>query len=313
MRAKRGATDLAGVLVVDKPAGRTSHDVVSALRAATGERRIGHAGTLDPMATGVLLVLLGRATRLEQYLVGHDKRYEARIAFGSATDTLDAEGTRTGSMPVPEAVADPAYARELLRRFEGPQAQMPPAYSAIKRGGQPAHRLARAGVTPDLEPRDITVYHAQLLAVDATAHTWDVDFHVSKGTYIRSLAADIASAAGTVGHLGALRRTAIGDVLVGEAVSLEDAVRAGREGLLPGLMTDPVRLLGMPAYCAPAASLRDGRPVPVSLLQPLDGSVSPVAEGVRVAVVDNAHLLGVYQVQGARAVPETVFVPGVHR
>lgn len=313
MRAKRGATDLAGVLVVDKPAGRTSHDVVSALRAATGERRIGHAGTLDPMATGVLLVLVGRATRLEQYLVGHDKRYEARIVFGSATDTLDAEGAVVATQPVPPAVADPAYARDLLQRFEGAQDQMPPAYSAIKRGGQPAHRLARAGVTPDLEPRAITVHHARLLDVDASQSAWDVDFRVSKGTYIRSLAADIASAAGTVGHLGALRRTAIGDVLAADALPLDEVVLAGREGRLSALMTDPVRLLGFPAFSAPPAARRDGRPVPLTVLQPVTGPASALAEGGRLALVHEHELLGVYRVSGPLAVPETIFDPGVHR
>src|SRR5512140_2878132 len=130
--AKRGATDLAGILPVDKPAGMTSHDVVAQVRSATGEGRVGHAGTLDPMATGLLVVLVGPFTRLEPYLSQDEKSYLARIGFGTGTDTDDAEGTAVETAPVPECVLDPGFARSTLARVIGPSIQTPPAYSAIK-------------------------------------------------------------------------------------------------------------------------------------------------------------------------------------
>src|SRR5665648_353727 len=142
MSTRRGATDLSGILAVDKPSGITSHDVVAAVRRATGERRVGHAGTLDPVATGLLTILVGPATRLEPYLSGHDKTYVATIAFGTSTDTDDADGAVIQTVPVPGDVIDPDAASRLLASFTGEQLQVPPAYSAIKRGGQVAHRAA---------------------------------------------------------------------------------------------------------------------------------------------------------------------------
>jgi tRNA pseudouridine55 synthase len=305
MTPRRGATDLAGVLLVDKPKGPTSHDVVASLRRATGERRIGHAGTLDPMATGLLLVLVGRATRLERYLSGEDKRYEARIVFGVATDTLDAEGTITETLPVDTALFDDGRAAEILSGFVGPAAQMPPAYSAIKRGGIAAHRLARAGEDPALEPRDVIVHEATLVALRPDERAWDVTFAVSKGTYVRSLARDIGRAAGTVAHLGALRRTAIGSADVTSAHTLDTSVEAAEAGRLPELFTDPVELLGLPTAEVDPVVVRDGRPLPAE--------VAPILDGERVTITSGAAVLGVYRRSGSFLRAETVFEPGVTR
>jgi tRNA pseudouridine55 synthase len=305
MRPRRGSTDLAGIIAIDKPVGLTSHDVVAALRTATGERRIGHAGTLDPMATGLLLVLIGRATRLEQYFVGHDKRYEARIVFGSATDTLDAEGHVTAEAAVPPTVSESDFARKILDGFLGVQDQMPPAYSAIKRCGVSAHRVARAGGTPDLQARTVEVYAAELLHADAETLSWTVLFEVSKGTYIRSLARDIGLAAGTVAHLGALRRIRIGSLDVREATVLPDAVVAAETGAIESLMIDPVPLLGLPTLYVDAALVADGRAVPAP-----DGET---AEGGRVALIDGETLLGVYRRRGDTLVADSAFVPGIAR
>ena len=304
MKARRGGTDLSGVLLLDKPQGPTSHDAIAKLRAATGERRIGHAGTLDPMATGLLIVLIGRATRLEQYLVGHDKQYEARIVFGAETDTLDAEGAVTESAPVPAEVSDPAWASELLKGFLGEQKQMPPAYSALKRDGVPAHRIARAGGEPVLDPRLITVYAADLAGIDSTLPAWDVVFSVSKGTYIRSLARDIGRAAGTRAHLGALRRTHVGLARVTDALTLPDAVAAAEAENLPECFCDPVSLLGFPSLEVAAELVRDGKPL---------ADDAPRAEGERVSVVTPERLLAVYRRAGERLDPESVLVPGVTR
>lgn len=304
MRARRGATGLAGVIAVDKPQGLTSHDVVDRMRRATGERRIGHAGTLDPMATGLLLVLVGRATRLERYLVGHDKRYEARIVLGSTTDTLDAEGEVTGTMPVPEVLLDREAAQAVLRSFLGQSEQMPPAYSAIKRDGVPAYRLARAGGEPELEPRAVEISEAVVREVDAGAAAWDCVFTVSSGTYIRSLARDIGVAAGTVAHLGALRRTRVGSADVADASSLDEAVRRAEAGEFASMSIDPLPLLEFPEVSVEPGAARDGRAIPYS---------GELRDGARVAVTAEGALLGVYVLHGGRLTAETVFTPGVPR
>lgn len=301
---RRGATGISGVLAVDKPAGVTSHDVVAALRRATGEGRVGHAGTLDPLATGLLVVLFGSATRLERYLVGHDKRYEARIVFGSTTDTLDAEGTVTERAPVPELVAEPAYAQRLLDTFVGSREQVPPAHSAIKTAGVPAYRHARAGRAVTLAPRTVTVHEARLLAVDTAQRAWDVAFTVSKGTYVRALARDIGLAAGTVAHLGALRRLASGALDLSCAVPLDAAVEAADTGALVEHFVDPVALLGYPPLPVASEAVADGRPILPE---------QPVAEGGRVCVVTQAGLAAIYVARAGVLYAETVLVPEVLR
>ncbi len=239
---KRGQTDLSLMLAVRKPSGMTSHDVVSACRRIFGEKRIGHAGTLDPMAEGVLIVLVGPATRLNAYFEGHDKSYIARIAFGACTDTDDAEGSIIRELPVPPDACDADRAKELLKGFLGPQMQMPPIYSAIKRSGVKAYEAARAGKLIDLEARPICVHAAELLAITEMEGqvSWDVVFDVSKGTYIRALARDIGRAAGTEAHLAALERLNIGTVTLKDCVTL-DALAAVKECAA----IDPVRALGM--------------------------------------------------------------------
>lgn len=304
MRPKRGATDLAGVVPIDKPSGVTSHDVVDSMRRATGERRIGHAGTLDPLATGLLLVLVGRATRLERYLVGHDKRYEARIVLGSTTDTLDAEGMVTDEAPVPDALLDRDIAQAVLRGFLGQHEQMPPAYSAIKRDGVPAYRLARAGGQPDLEPRPIEVSEAVVRTVDATTRTWDVVFTVSSGTYVRSLARDIGLVSGTVAHLGALRRTRIGSAEVSSAWTLDEACRKAASGEFDQLVADTVPLLEFPELNVDPERVRDGRPIEYT---------GDLHEGTRVTLTTDDAILGVYMRSGDVLAAETVFVPGIAR
>jgi tRNA pseudouridine55 synthase len=292
-------------LLLDKPKGPTSHDVVSALRAATGERRIGHSGTLDPMATGLLLVLIGSATRLEQYLVGQDKAYEATIVFGKQTDTDDAEGTTVATAAVSPEVSDPKFAAEVLAGFLGVQEQVPPAYSALKRDGVPAYRIARAGGTPKIDARMVEVLSATLQRVDESAPAWDVTFDVSKGTYIRALARDIGRAAGTCAHLSALRRTRIGGARIEGAVALKDAVSAAEAGEIRSRFVDPVELLALPSHAVAPGPVRDGRA--------LAAPDAPVGEGARVALVDADSLLAIYRRDGAQLLPEVVFTPVVVR
>ena len=216
-KARRGATALAGVLLVDKPAGWSSHDVIARLRRLTGEGRIGHAGTLDPAATGLLVVLFGPATRLSESLHAQNKRYEATIRFGAQTSTDDAEGEVVASSAAPTALFDPAYAQAVLDRFCGTQQQQPPQYSALKAGGRKACDEARKGRVLELAAREIEVFKAHLTSCDAETQTWTVDFEVSKGTYIRALARDIGLCAGTHAHLSALRRTRSGMLRIEDA------------------------------------------------------------------------------------------------
>lgn len=306
MTACRGTTGLSGLLVIDKPGGMTSHDVVARLRRATGERRIGHAGTLDPAATGILLVLVGSATRLERYLSGQDKSYRARIAFGAETDTLDADGEVVAAHPVPARVLDPSEAGRVLDGFKGAGTQVPPVYSAIKRDGVPAHRRARAGVEVEMVPRAIDVHEATLLAIDPLANTWDVQFSVSKGTYIRSLARDIGRAAGSGAHLAALRRTAVGVVSIEDSHTLDDACEAAGAGSLAELFADPVPVLGFPVLDGDPATVGTGRPL-------LTSQALQLAVDERVSVLVNGSLAAVYRRTPATCVAETVFVPEVAR
>ena len=197
---KRGDTDLCLVLAVDKPSGMTSHDVVSRARRIFGEKRVGHTGTLDPLASGVLPLCVGPATRLDQFLTGHDKSYVVSVVFGAATDTDDCDGEVIRTGVVPDEVFDPFFASVFVGGLVGKSKQLPPVYSAIKVGGTKACDAARKGRVIDLAPRDIEVYSAELLGIGgadgAEPARWDIAFKVSKGTYIRALARDIGHSLG---------------------------------------------------------------------------------------------------------------------
>ncbi|MDR0459267.1 MAG: tRNA pseudouridine(55) synthase TruB [Coriobacteriales bacterium] len=223
-KPRRGATDLDGVLLIDKPIGLTSHDVVDQIRSLTSEGRVGHAGTLDPAASGLLIVCIGPATRLSERLTGMDKEYLARIAFGSSTSTDDADGEVIASSQIPAKLSEPGFIHSVLDSFIGNISQIPPQFSAIKKQGVPAYRQARKGQTVALEPRLVTIYRLELLA--ATEASWDIVAEVSKGTYIRSLARDIGAAVGCPAHLAELRRLRIGDWRVAQAYSLDDIAAA---------------------------------------------------------------------------------------
>lgn len=302
MSIKRGATDLSGVLPVDKPSGMTSHDVVVAIRRAIGEGRVGHAGTLDPAATGLLIVLVGPCTRLEPYLSGEKKSYEARIAFGSETDTDDADGAVVHVADVPSEVFDTHHAQRILDDMLGDSLQTPPAYSAIKVAGRTAHRAARSGEALALEPRPVTITSAELRALDARARTWDVSFRVSKGTYIRAVARDIGRALGTAAHLAALRRSAAGMVDIADAHPLELILRAAAHARVAELFVDPVAALGLPVVQSAPGSIDAGGPIP---------NPSAVPTGARIAVTVDDRLAAVYRSAGDTLVAEVVLAGGV--
>jgi tRNA pseudouridine55 synthase len=206
-----------GLILIDKPTGWTSHDAVSFLRGLLKEKRTGHTGTLDPAATGLLIVLLGKATRLAKFYGGNKKEYTATVKLGCETDTLDAEGKIIRELSVP--ALDRRKVEEVFSRFTGEIEQVPPAYSAVKIGGEPLYRRARKGLEVQAPPRRITIDALKLLELSED----EFSFHVvcSSGTYIRSLAKDISEALGTCGHLIQLRRTAAGVYKVDGALSLE--------------------------------------------------------------------------------------------
>lgn len=247
-----------GLAVVDKPAGLTSHAVVSAARRVFGTRAVGHAGTLDPMATGVLLLLVEEATKLSAYLTLETKAYAAEIRFGAATDTLDADGKIVDERPLPVGgLAAEAVARALdaeRARLE----QVPPAVSAIQIGGVRAHRLARRGEAPVLPPRSVRVERLELVRLGSDR--LEVELSVSKGYYVRSLARDLGERLGVPAHLGRLRRTRSGDF------SLDQA--------LPWPLAPDVALLPVAEVarrCLPAATLTALGARRACLGQPLAG------------------------------------------
>lgn len=293
--------EIEGVLLVDKPRGLTSHDVVYHLRRKLQMKKIGHAGTLDPMATGLLVVLVGPYTRLAPYLSAADKSYRAIIAFGSETDTDDAEGTVSRSADVPADIFDTAKARQMLGSTVGAALQTPPAFSAIKVGGRVAHRAARAGEELELEARPIDVFSAELTDASASARTWDVDYRVSKGTYIRALARDLGRAAGSAAHLGALRRTASGALSLDDAITLQEVVAAAGEGRLAELFSDPIVAMGLPVADYSLRELAHGH-------SPALPPEPELAEGAFVAVRCDGALAGVYQVRAGRLAPAVVLL-----
>lgn len=205
-----------GILLLDKPVGPTSHDAVARVRRAAGLRRVGHAGTLDPLADGLLVLGLGPAARFLEYLVGLDKTYETTVRLGQATTTYDAEGDVTAEHPVSVSAAQLTAA---LDAFRGPIRQRVPSHSAVKRDGRPLYESARRGEMIDLPQRDVVIHALDLLAFDPPLVTLRVA--CSSGTYIRSLAHDLGAALGCGGHVAALRRTAVGVFSVDGAVPLD--------------------------------------------------------------------------------------------
>ena len=218
---------ISGVLVVDKPVGMTSHDVVQAVRNGTSLRRAGHTGTLDPRASGVLVILVGPAVRLSEYVSASDKRYQAIVRMGGKTDTFDADGKFTQDTQEIVDVTEEQF-EEVLKTFVGEIEQTPPPYSAVKVQGRKAYEMARKGEEVKLEPRTITVHHLEVL--EWAPPEVVIDVHCSSGTYVRSLANDLGEKLGCGGYLVGLRRTKSGRFSLRDAVplrKLQEAFDAG--------------------------------------------------------------------------------------
>jgi len=289
-----------GLLNVDKPAGPTSHDIVARVRRGTGVRKVGHAGTLDPMATGVLVLCLGAATRLSEFVMASRKVYRARVRLGVETDTYDAQGAVVAEKPV---ALDRAAVEAALARFRGTIEQVPPMYSALQQGGRRLYDLARAGQQVPREARAVTIDRLALL-------DWEPPFAAlevacSPGTYIRSLAHDLGQALGTGGHLAALQRAASGRFTVEDAVgwdALEAAMADGswrRYLLPPDLAVADLPALALDA--AQAGAIRQG--------QWIAAGTGPDAGPLARAYDDTGVFLAVLERRGAAWKPHKVFSP----
>ena len=239
----RKTSEISGLLLVDKPAGPTSHDIVYALRKKSGIDKVGHGGTLDPLASGLLPLFLGEATKMSGFIQAHDKSYSFDIALGVTTDTDDSQGTVVAEAPLPEDLSE-EKTREVLRGFVGEQWQEPPMYSAVKLKGVPLYKLARKGMTVERDPRLVTIHSLDFLALQNG--TLSLGVHCSKGTYVRVLARQIGDALGCGGHVSRLRRLSVGRFSVEEAVGMEvienfwnvedlDAALIGPEKIFLGL------------------------------------------------------------------------------
>jgi tRNA pseudouridine55 synthase len=295
MEVTPGTREVAGVLVVDKPVGPTSFDVVNRVRRALGAERADHTGTLDPLASGVLAVCLGEGVKLQHYLTEGDKSYEALVAFGAATDTEDAEGQVVASGD--PAGLDAAVVSAGLAAFRGELDQVPPMFSAVRVGGRRLHQAARRGEAVERSPRRVVVHALELLAFEpapavagsgARLARARLAVRCGKGTYVRTLAADLGRALGVPAHLAGLRRTAAGPFSLADALALDEVERLAR-GDRPGLerrVISPARALAfLPEVRVDerqARELRQGKllrlaEAPAALTRALDGQGELVA------------------------------------
>jgi tRNA pseudouridine55 synthase len=285
---------MTGVLPVDKPAGPTSHDVVAAARRALGTRRVGHTGTLDPFATGLLLLCIGPATRLAEYLTGLDKRYEATALLGIATDTLDRTGQVVKETEAWRELQPDAIRRAFVEQV-GQRRQTPPAFSAKKIGGTRAYELARAGIEVQPDPVQVEIQAIQVAAIDGPEVRFQL--HCSSGTYVRAVARDAGTALGVGAHLTELRRTTIGRFRVGDALAMADLespsrVEAALVSPLAALAHLPQRTLDPDQ----ARRVRHGQAIPAG----------DTAKGL-VALAEQQRLVAVAESDGESIRPRKVF------
>ena len=330
---KRGSSGLSLIVGIRKPQGMSSHDVVNKVRGVFGEKRVGHTGTLDPLAEGVLPICVGPATRLDKYLVGHDKAYRATIAFGAETDTCDAEGEVVARAPLAPALADEAYARAALAGLVGKQMQVPPAYCAVKIKGKPAYERVRAGEDVRIESRAIEVHRAKLVRIetdDCAAVSWVVDLEVSKGTYIRSIARDLGRKLDSCAYMAALQRRQVGRISLDDCVSLDTLADLRENAAL-----DPVRVLGYRYAFADEMQreVRNGNPLSsdaLELYEPLSPACSeqicacsttivrddsaPRSDELAMVLLEN-RMKAIYRFDARKGLwmPDCVFSKGVSR
>lgn len=288
-----------GILPVDKPAGWTSFDVLAKLRGALGTRKLGHSGTLDPMATGVLAVFIGKATAAADRQLNHDKTYEATLRFGQRTDTGDITGTVLETAPV--TIGEEELCA-VLPRFMGEQMQLPPMYSAVKINGQPLYKAARKGQTVERTPRPITVYSIEYLGTPKPGD-YTLRIACSKGTYIRVLAEDIGKALGVPATLAALRRTRAGEFEISQCHTLPDILAAAEKGTL----TEDGWILPVETVFAPLPTLTVNDGVKAHLFNGCPTSHYAAADGRYRAYDKEGTFLGLAAVKGGVLQVEKLF------
>jgi tRNA pseudouridine55 synthase len=294
-----------GIINVLKPPGMTSHDVIYRIRRLTGIKRCGHTGTLDPGAAGILPVCVGSATRVSEYVLDMDKSYRAELTLGTSTDTEDASGTVIEQKEIPELGRDSV--RQVLQQFMGRTSQIPPMYSALRKGGVKLYELARRGETVEREPRQITVYRLELLRIINNKILFEAD--CSRGTYIRTLCADIASQLGTCGHMSFLLRVAVGPFRMHNCFTLEELARLGEEGSLDkALLPSDTALLHYPSVTvtpAKAEAIMHGRAIEYS---PDNATGLPI----RVYRADG-EMIAIARASEGKLLPKKVFINRAER
>lgn len=309
-RRRKDEPDRSAVLLVDKGVGPTSHDAVQRVRRASGQSRVGHTGTLDPAATGVLVVCLGRATKLVQFLQAGTKTYAARMVLGVETASQDADGEVVARTPAGHV--DERRFCEALTRFHGEIEQVPPMVSALKVDGERLHELARRGETVEREARRVRIHDLVLDRFDADAEHPEASFLVTctAGTYVRTLAHDVGAALGVGGSLTALRRVANGPFTVDESHTLEQVTAAAEEGRLDELLLSPLaaveRAVPTVEVADPELVLRlaQGGKLPADLAVPVRGADPTAPIAVRTAT----QLVGIYAGSGPELRPQLVWL-----
>lgn len=299
-----GSGGFSGLLVIDKPSGVTSHDVVDQVRKVYKMKKVGHAGTLDPPATGILLLGLGRATRLLSFLQGLPKSYRAVVKFGVTTSTQDAEGevisTRGSDLKRPQIEA-------AAEAFRGEIKQVPPMVSAVKIGGEPLYRKARRGETVERQPRSVRIHDFVIEDFDPDTQVGKVFVRCSSGTYVRTLASDLGDSLGTGAHLLSLRRLSIGSFTENEALRVEELEGIGLKASLQRVLSPSEAMRDFPRLTvedADIVAVTHGRKLPVEHASRAEPSAE---DGAAVAVVDpHGTLLAVYRKAGKALKPEVV-------
>ncbi len=289
-----------GVLNIYKPKGFTSHDIVNKVRRIAGMKKVGHTGTLDPMAEGVLPLCLGKATRIAEYLTGEDKEYIAEISLGSETDTLDADGEITRKCPIPKLTEELLI--EVLKNFLGEIIQIPPIYSAIKKDGKPLYKYAREGKELDIPGRKVDIYYIKLNSF--RDNKINITVGCSKGTYIRSLARDLADSLGTCGHLSALLRTKSGSFIEKNSVTLEELQEDGVEKYIINIDQ------AIPKFISLKLNKEDSKKASLGNLVYLDGekyAKMEDSEEVKIFAYDG-KLIGLGTLKSMLLRPKKVFV-----
>ena len=303
----RRPSALSALIAIDKPAGMTSHDVVSRVRRAVGERRVGHAGTLDPAATGVLVVGIGQATKLLGLLTLDRKGYVATFQLGAETTTDDAEGEVTRTAEVPDELLDGRVGPR-VEALVGWHDQVPPQYSAVSVDGRRAYDAARAGERVELKARRVRIFEADLLGVDREARTWEVGLDVSKGTYVRSIARDLGRDLGCLAHVSELTRTFAGPVTLSDCLTLAE-LEEGGAALVRERCLDPASVLGLPVRelsLDEIADVANGRRIAPGTVRAGVVSRDP-AQGERVALTLCGGLAGIWRRDGRHLICETNF------